>query len=243
VCGGAGFLVGCLFRLVLWRRRRRRKAATDGTKDELSRQKAVPERRAKKPVKSALERLEAERPLNCRMLGFLTLGICKFYAVPQGNALVVTAFGKYRRACEPGLRAMLSFWGLYQRPYKDMPLVQRKDNTNPYENEIVFTSDGARCKLDVMVCYRVVDAGKALFEVDDYETAVHNIVRAVLRNECAKQPARTLLASREQMAAKLRATLEKNLTPWGIKVRFVEIAYIDIPVQDRDDRLEGTPAK
>jgi regulator of protease activity HflC (stomatin/prohibitin superfamily) len=124
-----------------------------------------------------------------------------------------------------------------------MPLVQRKDNTSPYENETVFTSDGARCKLDVMVCYRVVDAGKALFEVDNYEKAVHNIVRAVLRNECAKQPARALLASREQMAAKLRAALEKNLTPWGIKVRFVEIAYIDIPVQDRDDRLDDTPAK
>jgi len=228
VSGGAGFLVGFLAGVALWLVRRGRKAPAPGAAaDGLSRHEVVPARPPRKPPESDLERLEAERPPICKLLGFLTLGIYKFYAVPQGKALVVTALGKYRKACEPGLGGILSFWGLYQHPYKSMPLVQWKEYAAPYENETVTASDGIKCRLDVIICYRVADPGKALFEVDNYERAMENMVRAVLRSECAKQPAQTLLSSREQMAGVLRGTLEKNVAPWGITVRLLEITNIE----------------
>jgi hypothetical protein len=228
VSGGVGFLVGCLAGLVLWLIRRGRKAPASGAAaDSVSRHEVVPAKPPRKLPESDLERLEAERPFICKLLGFLTFGIYKFYAVPQGKALVVTAVGKYRKACEPGLGSILSFWGLYQHPYKSMPLVQWKEYAAPYENETVTASDGVKCRLDVMICYRVADPGKALFEVDNYERAIENMVRTVLRSECAKQPAQTLVASREQMAGVLRGTLEKNVVPWGIMVRLLEITNIE----------------
>jgi hypothetical protein len=230
VCGGAGFLVGGLAGVGLWLVRRSRKAeATDA--GGLSRHEAVPARPAAKPVETDLERLEAERPFVCKLFGLLTLGICKFYAVPQGKALVVTAFGKYRKACEPGLGCILSLWGLYQHPCKDIPLIPWREYAIPYENEVVATSDGITCRLNVMICYRIVDAGKALFEVDDYERATANMIRAVLRRQCAKQSAQTLRASRNQMAGTLRDALEKDVAPWGINVRLVDITDIDISTQ------------
>ena len=225
LCGGAGFLIGGLGGLGLWLRQRRSKAAAEAA-TALSRPEAVPGRPAQKPIETELEQLEAERPLVCKLLGLLTLGICKFYAVPQGNALVVTAFGKYRKSCEPGLACILSLWGLYQHPHKDIPLIACKEFATPYENEPVITSDGATCRLDLLICYRIVDAGKALFEVDDYERAIVHVIRAVLRRECARQPAQMLRDSRGPLAETLRSALEKDVAPWGIKVRLVEIVNI-----------------
>jgi len=236
ICAGAGFLIGALGGVGLWLSQRRSKAAAAEAAAALSRHEAVPARPAKKPVETELERLEAERPLVCKLFGFLTLGICKFYAVPQGKALVVTALGKYRKACEPGLGCVLSLWGLYQHPYKDVPLIACREFATPYENEPVITSDGITCRLDVMVCHRIVDAGKALFEVDDYERAIVNMIRAVLRRECAKQPAQTLRDYRGQLAETLRGSLDRDVAPWGIKVRLVEITEIHVPTPETNGR-------
>ncbi len=241
ICGGAGLLVGFVTGLAFWiagciKARAERKAANVHASG------VVPDRAERNPVYKELHRLESERPVICKLLGLLTLGICKFYAVPQGEALVVMAFGKHRKASLPGLRVLLSFWGLYQRPYKNVPLISLKENTEPFTNEIVFTSDGARCKLDVMICYKVEDPKKALFEVDSYQTAIQNIVRAVLRNECSMHPGRKLLAVREQIALDTRKALDKDIEPWGIAIRLVEITYRDIPDQDTGEKLEKDSA-
>ena len=241
VCGGVGFLVGLLAGIGLWLigrggKTRGSEAAAGGPRPEV-----VPARAAKNSAETAIEKLEQDRPRICRLLGFLTLGIYKFYAVPQGKALVVMAMGKYRKACEPGLGAILSFWGLYHHPYKDMPLIECKEYADTYENETVVTSDGVKCSLNVMICHRIVDPGKALFEVDNCQQAIENMVRAVLRSEYAKQPAQSLPASREQMARTLRETLDRGVAPWGVKVRMVEITNLDISTAQTNPRLDRIP--
>ncbi len=231
LCGGGGFVVGSLAGTGLWLIRRSGKKRVSDASAGVSRSEVVPARAAKKAAESALEKLEADRPRICKLLGFLSLGVYKFYAVPQGKALVVMAMGKYRKACEPGLGAILSFWGFYQHPHKDTPLMDCKEYADRYQNQTIVTSDGVRCSLDVLICHKIVDPGKALFEVDDCQKAVENIVRAVLRSEYAKQPAQTLRASREQMAVTLRETIERGVAPWGVKVRMVEITNLDISTE------------
>jgi hypothetical protein len=240
VCGGTGFVVGGLAYLALSiGRRRRKKETVKKTSNELPGLEIVPKRDWNElKDENDLERLEAGRPFVCKVLGFVTLGLCKFYAVPQGNALVVTTFGKYRKSCRPGLGCVWSLWGFYQRPYQNKPLIQCMETTIPYERETIVTSDGLKCKLDVMISYRIEDPGKALFEVDNYENAIENVVRAALRNECGKQPAQMLHASREQIAGGLQDILEKDVEPWGIRVRLVKISNIDVPIQDGDNRFD-----
>jgi hypothetical protein len=237
--GGIGFIMGFVTGLAFWiggciKKRAERKAANAHVGG------LVPDRGQREPVYKELHKLESERPIICKLLGLLTFGIFKFYAVPQGEAMIVMAFGKHRKACRPGLRFLLSFWGLYQRPYKQIPLIPLKENTEPFTNEIVFTRDGIRCKLDVMICYSVEDPQKALFDVDNYHSAIHNIVRAVLSNECSRHPGGKLLALREQIALDIRKALVKDIEPWGIAIRLVEITYRDIPEQDTDNKPEET---
>ncbi len=244
VCGGTGFLFGGFAYLFSSKGRKRiKKDANKTIGKDLPVLEIVPNRDLKKPKDIDLERLEAEQPFICRVLCFITLGFCKFYAVPQGNALVVTTFGKYRKSCNPGLGCIWSLWGFYQRPYKNAPLIQCKETTIPYERETIVASDGIKCRLDVMICYRIDDPGKALFEVDNYKKAIENVVRAILRNECGEQPAQALRTSREQIASNLQNILEKDVEPWGIKVRLVKLSNIDVPLQDGDNRFDTVHGK
>jgi regulator of protease activity HflC (stomatin/prohibitin superfamily) len=164
------------------------------------------------------------------LLTFLTLGIVRFFVVDQGTVRTVMAFGRLAAIEQTGLRSCLSLWGLYKRPGKIVPTYEQID---PYDREMVFSSDGVKCVIDVMICYRVADARKALFEVSNYETAIKNLVQSVLRNECGKLPARAMLSSRDQMASSIQKSLETDCAPWGITVRLVEIKNIEMAVQER----------
>jgi regulator of protease activity HflC (stomatin/prohibitin superfamily) len=164
------------------------------------------------------------------ILTLLTLGILKFFIVKQGTTRVIMRFGKFHRAAPPGIGACASFWGLVQRLGPEVSLAEQID---PYDREMVFTADGVKCFIDVIICYKVTDPCKALFEVSNYRDAIKSIVQAVLRNECGKLPARILLSGREQLTCSLRTALEKDAAPWGVAVRLVEIKNIDISVQEK----------
>ena len=159
------------------------------------------------------------------LLTVLTLGVIRFYAVPQGYFRVVTAFGKFRRVSTPGLSSCLSFWGFYQKPGD---LIPSKEQVRDYEDEGVFTKDGVECSIDTVVFFKIDDVLKAIYEVEDYEMAIKCLVQAILRNECGNRAARELLSSRKALTEQLRAQLDIDTTPWGIQVRLVEIKGIKI---------------
>jgi len=142
----------------------------------------------------------------------------------------VTAFGRYRRLVSPGLGWCISLWGLFERVGMAVPQMEQLDT---FDRESVFTSDGVNCLIDVMVCYRVVNAEAAIYQVSDYREAIRQLVQAVLRNECGKRSTRNLLSGREEMAENLRESLARDVEPWGITVRLVEITNIQIPKEAR----------
>ncbi len=159
----------------------------------------------------------------CFLLSLLTLGIRRYFSVPQGQEYIITAFGKCVRTAKPGLGSCLSLWGLYQKPYKLVPV---KEQVKDYKEEDVFTRDGVRCTIHTVVYFTITDAVKATFDIDNYETAIRELVRAALRNECGDLPAMQLLAGRRKLIENLLKTLSKDTAPWGIAVRLVEITEI-----------------
>src|SRR5260221_14687792 len=97
---------------------------------------------------------------------------------------------------------------------------------------MVFTKDGVKSTVELVVFYRIVDAVKAFYEITDYQRAISDLVKALLRNECGSLAARDLLGSRQKLANNLKETLDRDTEPWGISVRLIEIKAINIAVQD-----------
>lgn len=161
----------------------------------------------------------------CFFLSLLTVGIKRFFSVPQGYEQLITAFGKCIRTARPGLGSCWSWWGIYQKPFR---LVMIKEQVKDYKGEEVFTRDGVRGTINVVVYFTITDAAQAIFAIDDYEEAIKQLVRAALRNECGDLPAMQLLAGRRKLIENLRKTLGTDTQPWGISVRLVEVTEITL---------------
>ncbi len=84
-------------------------------------------------------------------------------------------------------------------------------------------------KVNAVVYFRVMDANKAILEVENFLFATSQLSQTTLRSVCGEAALDDLLAEREKINMKLQEILDKQTDPWGIKVTNVEIKHIDLP--------------
>src|SRR4030095_12404114 len=80
------------------------------------------------------------------------------------------------------------------------------------------------------VCYfKVVDANRALREVENYLYATSQLAQTTLRSVVGQFELDEILSEREKVNAKLQIILDQDTGSWGIKVTKVEVKQVDIP--------------
>ena len=93
----------------------------------------------------------------------------------------------------------------------------------------VITKDNVSVKVNAVVYFRVMDAGKAIVDVQDYLYATSQLAQTTLRSVLGQFELDELLSERERINEDLQAILDKHTDPWGIKVSLVEVKHIDLP--------------
>ncbi|MBN2416157.1 slipin family protein [bacterium] len=93
----------------------------------------------------------------------------------------------------------------------------------------VITKDNVSIKVNAVVYFRVMDAARAIVEVQDYLYATSQLAQTTLRSVLGQFDLDELLSEREVINEKLQAILDKHTDPWGIKVSLVEVKHIDLP--------------
>jgi regulator of protease activity HflC (stomatin/prohibitin superfamily) len=93
----------------------------------------------------------------------------------------------------------------------------------------VITKDNVSVKVNAVVYFRVMDAGKAIVEVQDYLYATSQLAQTTLRSILGQFELDELLATRDRINENLQKILDKHTDPWGIKVTLVEVKHIDLP--------------
>jgi regulator of protease activity HflC (stomatin/prohibitin superfamily) len=78
-----------------------------------------------------------------------------------------------------------------------------------------------------------MEPNKAVLEVENYLYATSQLAQTTLRSVLGEVELDDLLAEREQLNARLRAILDDQTDPWGIKVSMVEIKAVDLPQEMR----------
>jgi regulator of protease activity HflC (stomatin/prohibitin superfamily) len=96
---------------------------------------------------------------------------------------------------------------------------------------MVITRDNVTTMVDAVVYYRVVDAEKATLAVENYEAAVKDRAKVVLRDVVGETRLDDLLAHREEVAAKVRAQVESVVSQWGLHVDIIGLQDIQLPPQ------------
>jgi regulator of protease activity HflC (stomatin/prohibitin superfamily) len=93
----------------------------------------------------------------------------------------------------------------------------------------IITSDNVSVKVNAVVYFRVIDAVKAIVEVENYLYATSQLSQTTLRSVLGEVAMDDLLSHRETLNLKLQAILDKHTDPWGIKVALVEVKQVDLP--------------
>ncbi|MCC2643063.1 MAG: hypothetical protein K0S45_3476 [Nitrospira sp.] len=93
----------------------------------------------------------------------------------------------------------------------------------------VITRDNVTVKVNAVIYFRVVDAERAIIQVEDYLYATSMMSQTTLRSVLGQSQLDDLLSKREQINADLQRIIDQQTEPWGVKVTAVEVKNVDLP--------------
>ena len=95
----------------------------------------------------------------------------------------------------------------------------------------VITKDNVSLKVNAVLYFRVVQAEKAIVEVEDYLGATSQLSQTTLRSILGQSQLDELLSEREKINHELQKIIDNQTEPWGIKVSNVEVKHVDLPIE------------
>ena len=95
----------------------------------------------------------------------------------------------------------------------------------------VITKDNVSLKVNAVVYFRVVQAEKAIVEVEKFLDATSQLSQTTLRSVLGQSQLDEILAERDKINVKLQQIIDSQTDPWGIKVSTVEVKHVDLPVE------------
>jgi regulator of protease activity HflC (stomatin/prohibitin superfamily) len=95
----------------------------------------------------------------------------------------------------------------------------------------VITKDNVSLKVNAVVYFRVVQAEKAIVEVEKFLEATSQLSQTTLRSVLGQSQLDELLAERDKINRELQKIIDHQTEPWGIKVSNVEVKHVDLPIE------------
>jgi len=130
--------------------------------------------------------------------------------------------GKYTGRMEPGISIVLPV-------LQQMVLIDTRIRNRDLPAQMVITRDNVTAMIDAVVYYKVVDPEKATLNVENYETAVRDRAKVVLRDIAGETTLDDLLQHRDEVAAKVRLAVEQFVAQWGLHVELIALQDIQLP--------------
>ena len=139
--------------------------------------------------------------------------------------------GRYVGMMDPGLRLVIP---MIEKWFKvDMRVIVV--DVPPQET---LTRDNISIKVNAVLYYRVVDASKAILEVEHYNYALSQLAQTTMRDVVGTVELDSLLSKRDKISNRIRELIVAESTAWGVEVHNVELKHIDLP-----DNMIRTMAK
>ena len=134
---------------------------------------------------------------------------------------VVFTLGRFTGIKGPGL---IIIWPMIQR----MRRVDLRVIVLNVPKQDVITRDNVSVKVNAVVYFRIVDAGKAIIQVANAFEATSQVAQTTLRSVVGQHEMDDLLSQRDKLNVDLQRILDQSTEAWGIKVSTVEIKDVDL---------------
>jgi regulator of protease activity HflC (stomatin/prohibitin superfamily) len=134
---------------------------------------------------------------------------------------VVFTLGRFWKVKGPGLVLLVP--GIQQ-----MVKVDLRTMVFEVPTQDVISRDNVSVKVSAVVYLRVIDAEKAIIQVEQYLNATSQLAQTTLRSVLGKHDLDDMLAGREKLNLDIQQALDAQTNSWGIKVSNVEIKQVDL---------------
>ncbi|TIR44447.1 MAG: slipin family protein, partial [Mesorhizobium sp.] len=81
----------------------------------------------------------------------------------------------------------------------------------------VISRDNVSVKVNAVLYFRIVDAERAIIQVEDFMTATNQLAQTTLRSVLGKHELDEMLAERDKLNSDIQDILDQRTDAWGIK--------------------------
>lgn len=134
---------------------------------------------------------------------------------------VIFTLGRYTGTKGPGLVLLVPL-------VQQMVRVDLRVIVDEVPSQDVISRDNVSVKVSAVIYYRVIDAERAVIQVEAYKEATSQLAQTTLRSVLGKHDLDEMLAERDRLNNSIQDVLDKQTDAWGIKVSNVEIKRIDL---------------
>jgi regulator of protease activity HflC (stomatin/prohibitin superfamily) len=136
---------------------------------------------------------------------------------------VVFRLGRYLGLRGPGL-----YW-IIPLGIERSVTIDIRTRTVSAERQETITRDSVTVKLNAVLWYHIVDAGKSVIAVSDAGAAVYQLALTSLRNIIGQHDLDEVLQERDKINGLLRDNIAGPSTRWGIEVERFEMKDVELP--------------
>lgn len=157
------------------------------------------------------------------ILGTIGTLLAGLRMVSEYQRAVIFRLGRFQGIQGPGLFWIIPLFDTIEAK------VDMRVNTFDVTPQDCITQDNVTLRVDAVTYYRVVDPVKAIVGIKNYHVATAQIAQTTLRSIIGHFTLDQILSDREKLNERLRAIIDHQTDPWGIKVTDVEIKEVLLP--------------
>ena len=131
-------------------------------------------------------------------------------------------FGKFTEIMEPVWRLVLPVIQGFQK-------VDMRTRAVDVPDQEAITKDNISVRVNAVIYYRVINAEKAILEVENFYFAISQLAQTTMRNIVGEVDLDELLSNRTTIAEKIRQIIDKASDSWGVQVESVELKDAMLP--------------
>ena len=142
--------------------------------------------------------------------------------VNQYDRGVKFRLGKYVGMINPGWRLVFPIIESWKR-------VDLRTKTVDVPSQECVSKDNISIKVNAVLYYKVIEADKAIIEVENFMYAVSQLAQTTMRNIVGEFELDEILSKRDIISSKIQTIVDKETDPWGVKVSRIEVKDIELP--------------
>jgi len=161
------------------------------------------------------------------------------YVVKQAEGIVLERFGRFERILSSGIHFIIPFmdsprpftWkktfidpnGKIQTLDTVLYRIDLRESVFNFPIQEVYTRDTILLDVNSIMYYRIFDLKKAVYEVDDLNTAISNVAQTQLKEVFGNMTFTEALASQATINDHMKQAFGERFSQWGVQVERMEL--------------------